>query len=401
MIWDFRQKFATFAVLVLVTCLRASAQAQPPKVVQFKLQDYGWQLIEPSRKWPGSASKVLSIDRQGRVLVGFTIPENDGSPPREQPGFSFHIVRFDRDGRVDLSLVLPTSNLYNNGFYLGAESQIFTRTNELIQWSLLGSGDVQDWQPLVACPRNCEIIQSPSRRTMVVHANSKMMSDAKYDQGVITNTLVDTSLSPPHVATDCLRLESAATEGRPLWMITDNFAYGTRGTDQRRLVDRWPICQPQRDSELPVNLQAGAIRVLNDELFLIVGMNKTRGNKVTAVFRDMELIGPDGQVKFLREMPKHDVINLNRPSTSSERGDRFAFVIETWRGGSDFWDTSGKLVACRVAVYAETGQELASIQVHPVYGELRGWRGFDLAMSPDGRRIAILDQGAVTVVDLE
>jgi len=407
MLWDCQPKFATFAILVLVTCLRATAQTQPTKVAQFTLQDYGWPPTELSRKWPGSLSKVLAIDRQGRVLVGFTVRENDSPPTQEHPGFSFHILRFNRDGRVDLSLALPTNNLYNNGFYLGADSQIFVRTNEIIQWTPSGRGDGQDlqtgrtWQPLVACPRNCEIIQSPTRRTMVVHANSKMMSDANYSHGGVTNTLVDTSLSPPLIATGCSHFESVAAESLPLWIFTDTFAYGTRGTDRQRFVNRWPICQPEHDSELPVSLQGGALRMLSDELFLVVGMNKMGRIGTAAIFRDMELIAPDGQVKFLREMPKHDLINPNTPSTSSERGDRFALVVETWRGGSDFFDISSKMVACRVAIYTETGQELASIPVHPVYSDLRGWRGFDLAMSPDGHRIAVLDQGVVTVADLE
>jgi len=47
---------------------------------------------------------------------------------------------------------------------------------------------------------------------------------------------------------------------------------------------------------------------------------------------------------------------------SGERGDRFAFTVDTWRGRSRFFDISGKLVARRIVVYDEKGRELASVR---------------------------------------
>jgi hypothetical protein len=82
-------------------------------------------------------------------------------------------------------------------------------------------------------------------------------------------------------------------------------------------------------------------------------------------------------------------------ATSDERGDRFASTVNTWRGGSSFFDISGKLVARRIVVYDESGRELASIPVSTAYH-----RDFNFSLSPDGHRLAILDEGVVTIVDM-
>jgi hypothetical protein len=93
-------------------------------------------------------------------------------------------------------------------------------------------------------------------------------------------------------------------------------------------------------------------------------------------------------------MPKHDFVTEN--VTIDETGDRFAFIVDTWRGGSSFLDISSKKVSRRMVVYTATGQQLATIPLNPVEHH-----DFDSSMSPDGHRLAILGEDAVTVVNLE
>jgi hypothetical protein len=138
------------------------------------------------------------------------------------------------------------------------------------------------------------------------------------------------------------------------------------------------------------------VRALSDDALLLLGTGKER--------RGVELVAPDGQVKFRQEMPKHDVVDGNRTSTD-ERGDRFAFVVQTWRGGSGFLDIGGKMVAFRAVVYSETGQQLAVVSLNPHLANvsLNPYynRQFDFSLSPEGHRLAILDEGVVTVVDMQ
>jgi hypothetical protein len=107
----------------------------------------------------------------------------------------------------------------------------------------------------------------------------------------------------------------------------------------------------------------------------------------------------DGQVKFQRTMNEKDDVPqyyIGFWATSDERGDRFAFVVDTWRGGSRYLDTSGKLVARRIVVYDEGGHELSSVPVSTNYQH-----DFDFSLSPDGHRLAILDEGVVTAFEIQ
>jgi len=131
---------------------------------------------------------------------------------------------------------------------------------------------------------------------------------------------------------------------------------------------------------------------LNDDVFLQLGSDKDRRGLI-------RLVGQDGKVRFQHTMSeKNDVPQyyVGYWATSNERGDRFAFTVDTWRGGSRFFDISGKLVARRIVVYDEKGNELASVPVSTAYK-----LDFDFSLSPDGHRLAILDEGTVTVVDVQ
>lgn len=80
----------------------------------------------------------------------------------------------------------------------------------------------------------------------------------------------------------------------------------------------------------------------------------------------------------------------------NQQGNRFAIIVDTWRGGSHFLDTSGKLVARRIVAYSDDGRTLASVPVRTEYH-----RDFDFSISPDGHHLGILDEDVVTVADLQ
>jgi hypothetical protein len=388
--WSWQRNLAALSMLLFGAYSPADAQSQPTKAVKFDLEDYGWQPLpkEQPGEWAGTRSQLISVDRQGRVLVGFATRENQSLASREHPGLSFHILRFTSEGKVDLTLVLPTNNLFTNGFYLGPSDQIFARANDTFQWMSDEGGtrkESVDWQFLVPCPRNCYIGQSSSRRTLTVSANSKDMSDRDYDRGTRANTMLDASSLPPRVVNDCPH-----TGG----IITDKFSYQSSDNIETD-VRRWPLCHQEHGTELPLDMRGGSVIALNDEVLLLLGTGKDR--------RGVDLVSPKGQTKFHHEMPKHDVVTDE--VRSDERGDRFAFTVQTWRGGVPALDIGGKVVAFRVVVYSETGQELATVSLNPqlANGSLNPYyyRRFDFSMSPDGHRLAILDEGIVTVLDVK
>jgi hypothetical protein len=386
--WSWQRNLAAFAMLLFGACSSIYAQSQPAKVAKFELENYGWQPLPKQQRgeWGGTSSQLVSIDHQGRVLVGFSARESTGLATREHPGLTFHILRFTPDGKVDLSLVLLTNSLFTNGFYLGPNDQLFARANNTLQWMSEEGGTRKEgaaWRPLTPCPKTCHISQSPSRCTLTVSTYSKEMSDPDYGHGILTNTMLDVSSSPPRVV--CPHSGG---------IITDKFSYGSSDNIWYD-VRRRPICDQGDGVELPLDMRGGTVHALNDEALLLLGTGKER--------RGVELVAPNGQVKFRKEMPKHDVVAEG--ARSDERGDRFAFTVQTWRGGSSFLDIGGKVVAFRVVVYSETGQQLAAVPLNPQLANVslnpHYYRQFDFSMSPDGHRLAILDEGVVTVVDME
>lgn len=99
-------------------------------------------------------------------------------------------------------------------------------------------------------------------------------------------------------------------------------------------------------------------------------------------------------MKFRQPMPGHDYYASIQ---GDERGDRIAVDIITSRGGNRALDISPHMTARRIVVYdIEAGRELASV---PEKIPRRNVFGFDL--SPDGRRLAILGDDKVTVVDID
>jgi hypothetical protein len=364
--------------VILTPACHTFARTETENVVRFKLENYGWQRLperQPS-EWAGTRSRLVSIDHKGRVLVGFTTRENQSLASREHPGLSFHILRLTPEGKVDLSLVLPTNNWFNNGFYLGSDDHVYARVNDALQF-LSEEPDARNaggvWKTLASCSMNCEISQSSSRRTLIIR---ELLGPDHY-----TYTVLDVSSSLPRVVQSCPSFAFYAE------IITDQFAYQSSdniSTDVRR----WPFCDQEHGVELPLDMRGGFLRALNDEALLLLGTGKDS--------RGVELVAPDGQVKFRKEMAKHELVP-GYWTRSDERGDRFAFTVETWQGGSRALDISGKRVASRVVVYTQTGQQLTAVSLNPVYHR----SDFDLALSPDGQRLAILDEGVVTVTNIE
>ncbi len=374
------RKVLFLAVLFFVVRVAWGAKSN---IFKIDLRKYGWQAIPdaPHREWPGTNSRHIWIDHQARVLVGFAARNDEPAlASRQLPGFSFRILRFDATGSLDASLVLPTNNLFTNGFYLGADDAIFARANDQLQWLVPGnpSSVSNDWHVLLPCSRNCTIGESATRKTFTVSTYSVLFDEPNFNQGTRTNALVDASVSPPKVVSDC-------TGGT----ITDKFAYLL--SDNVRLdIRRHPLCDGSHVVSLPLGMRGATVVVpLTDDLLLLLGTGKLTDSKR----RGVDLIKADGTVVFHRELPEHDrAVALYR---TDEAGDRVTFLVDSCRGGSQLLDVSANRVARRIEVLSKQGEELASVPVPLVPAP-----DFDFCLSPDGHLLAILENGIVTVVSL-
>jgi hypothetical protein len=271
------------AALLTATCRSSDAQSPSAKVLQFHLVDYGWQSLPEAqpREWVGTRSREVAIDREGRLLVGFTTREKQSLATRETPGLSFNILRLTPEGKVDLSLTLPTDNWFNNGFYLGPDDRIYARANNVFQILLEepdGSSAGPMWSTLLSCSMDCRVSQSPSRKTLIIRE-----TQAHRQWGPYTFTVLDVSSSVPQVAQTCAWIASDA------YTITDKFAYqSSDGID----VDarRWPLCDRGHDTELPLDMRKAMIAPLSDQAFVLLGAGKEHSG--------VELVARTDKVSF-------------------------------------------------------------------------------------------------------
>jgi hypothetical protein len=373
-------KRVTQSLLAVIVCVYSHfyVQSQTPKITKIKLQDYGWQPVpyRPGRFGHPPLTPNLWLDHDDRVLVGFTLRESDALATREHPQRSFHILRFTAEGKTDLVLSLPTDSWYANGFYLDPDDQLLVRANGKLQYYPKNENQSQSesWQLLARCPENCRINQSFSHRTLILGVGPPVGS-----RDAPVYTIVDASSAPPRIARTCSQMGSM--------QITDKFAYRSGYDRDDDLTVRFPFCEVEHYEDFP-KWGRGAPYVLNDETILKMG--GTQGGPFRA-----ELVGADGQIKFSIEMPKHDSIDREKIATD-ERYDRFAFMVDTEHGAHPSLDIGGHLVARRVVVLDATGKELVSIPTETHYQ-----MDSNFSLSPDGRRLAILDDGVVTVVELE
>ena len=90
---------------------------------------------------------------------------------------------------------------------------------------------------------------------------------------------------------------------------------------------RYRFCDMEHPEELPLGW--GTLYALGDDVFLLLGADKDMRGSV-------KLVSADGQVRFHHEMAT-GVVPLDFPgarAVSDEIGDRFAFIVSTWHGGS-------------------------------------------------------------------
>jgi hypothetical protein len=362
--------------------------SQTPGITRIDLKDYGWQKPPPVVE-PGWSRPPIAIDHAGRVLAGFTTSGAPKLATRGHPSFTYRILRFSPDGKLDLTLGVPTNNWHDSGLYLDSRGDIVALAGDELQ--VLAAARTSDlppsrWRLLAPCGPNCRVAQSPSRRTLAVatRLRSTMVTVDGHtsESWAMAVMLLDSSTAAGlRVRERCEQQDYQIQD----W-ISDSSSFRTRGGGEydpalrkyappRRLVS-WPLCDYAERTEVPA-AATGAVFPLNGDTVAIAGYDK------------IAVLSTNGEPKFVLKMLKGDV--AENILASSEDGSRFAIIISTWRGVVDWLDIGGHIAARRIAVYdSATGRLVADIPASPKTLP-------DIAMSPDGHILAILQGHELTI----
>jgi hypothetical protein len=394
-----KQRCSWAVATILICAVRlASAQSPAANIRVLNLRDYGWQVPDPLQPREGDAveRRSIAVDHNGRVLVAFTVRERSGLVTREQPALSLHIIRFSPAGKADPLLSLLTNGWRSNSIYLSDSDEIIVRANDTMQFWQVDPGNAEkgSWKALVPCSlRRCRVKQSPTGRTLLLYT-----VDADPPLTIIRAsqppTLRRCGKAPQSIGSFEDKIQNYPQS------ITDEFAYFSGQTRSLDLFTyRWPLCDYEHRVEMPLHIQ-GRFTVLKNESFVsnadFATNALTKPDKEAR--RTLVVTSSDGQVKFRQHMKAHESWdNFWVPIRSSERGNRMAVDLLTMRGGNQSLDISSHVTERRIAVYdIEAGKELASIPVNPKH-QYR----FEFDLSPDGHRLAILEDDTVKIVDIE
>jgi len=368
----------------MLACAINALPAESPavKVAVLNLKNYGWEPPHRQNTLPS-----IAVDHEGRVIVGFTVWERTGLVTRIQPSLGFRIIRFMLDGNPDLSVSLPTNEGGRTDIYLSDNDQIIARANDSLQLLQENERNPKEraWKILASCTARCHVEQSPTRHTLLLYTEG---SDPPL-------TFIRLSQQPQlqvcGKSNSLIKSNEDKIQNYPQ-SITDEFAY-FHGWEPGAgaYAYRWPLCNYDKRVEMPLRL-SGRWTVLNDNIFVANTYSNPTANE------GIEVISPDGRVKFRPTLLMHESADsLWVPVKSSERADRIAVDVFTIRGRNQTLDISGHLTARRIAVYdIEAGKEIASIPVNTKHRF-----GFKFDLSPNGHRLAILEDDIARVVEVQ
>jgi hypothetical protein len=366
----------SFVVLLLAGIAVAqsgrTSRADVLTIATVDLRSFGWE--RPARKQV--VSPFIAVDQKDRIVVSYATRVRTQLATRGRPSLDLRILRFSEDGKLDLSLSLPTRMEYWNSIYLSDSGQIIAKANDSLQ---LYQEDIKTWKVLAQCGPQCSVQQSVTRRTLAI-------------RNEYHGPLLVIRLSQVPRLQQCGKVPKSADDSIQDYSnaITDEFAYHSGSEDLKQFTYRWPFCDYDNLEELALQ-PGGYWDVLNDNRFVFYPYVPHEGRQTVKV------VSSDGRAVFQSANAKHEYALVFRDSTrSSERGSRIAVNIVTLRSGNRALDISSHPTAQRIAIYdIELRKELASVPVRLKLHEF----GFDL--SPDGDRLAILEDGILKVIQLD
>jgi hypothetical protein len=371
------------AIFLSLGCLSSFCAAQYGEpILLVHAQELGWKELSPNPSEksdvdPGMDARTVTFDHAGNVYIGFLRLNDSKLLERGETTLQFRIVQMNiLTGKAEKTLDLPTRSRRRYSMYVTANDLVLGLANDSLQdisgmredGTVSKLPDAQDWYG---------ISQSVSRKTLLIRSGFSLpKSYLVFD-------------------TQSLNIEKRCIETRRrdfYFSIADSSAISTTtgSNAPHGVVRRGPLCGEHQ-----------IIRDLPKRFPWVWALGETR--YLLSEDSRLEVASDDRGELFHYSLPKNERFQQSN-LRFSENGERAAIRVETYRGSPDSLinrEVRGPQ-ALRIQVYSLSGpNEIQSISVQSSAASRwanGNWPDFDL--SPDGKQLAVFNNGTLRVYAL-
>lgn len=326
-------------------------------------------------KPPLAGSKYVDFDAEGNVLVGFSVSDRPVQP--NTPQFisrSWRIAKLENAGKLLLVKDFPTNSWDDNGIYGAAGGNFLVRTTNRIKLiSSEGNMLIERILPIMRDGYNLkwEIQPSPSREKIYLTGEHQL------------KVLNGNNLS---LITSCA---SGDFGKRRFLRSLSEFSMLFEGPSRLGRYDLgYEIGKICETPEWRYDVELGGpfpLRLLDQ-------------SRTVSMHGGVLILQEYGKEKWRLKFDKRKGELIGNYALGDESGSLFALRLEKIVGGSDFFDTSGKLVEARIMVIrSHDGKILVEVPIKPVESISPVQ---DFAVSRDGKCLAIMDEGELRVISI-
>lgn len=338
------------------------------------LSEYGY--IQPPIKGvekPSiSNSRYVDFDAEGNVLVGFVVSDKPISPGTPQLiSRSWRIVKLDSAGKLILSKDFATGSWNDNGIYGAAGGDFLVRTINSLKL-ISGEGMLIKERVLPAVRNGYNIrwviASSPSREQIYLREFRLLEVLDSKTLSLITSCGFGKSYSLRGLSEDSMLVEGPSRLGR----YDSGYEVGK-------------ICgTPEWRFEVKLG-EGNPWRLLD-------------ASRTVHIHKQSLILQEHGKEKWQLKFDEKKGGGIGNHILSDESGSVFALMLRKIVGGSDFFDTSGKVVEARIMVVrSHDGKILVEAPIKPVESISPVQ---DFSISRDGKYLAIMDEGELRVVSI-
>lgn len=316
-------------------------------------------------------SRYVDFDAEGNVFVGFVVGDKPAHP--DTPQFisrSWRIVKLTSAGKFLFTKDFSTMSWDDNGIYGAAGGNFLVRTINSLKL-ISGEGEllIERVLPAIRNGYNLSWIVQPSPSREKIYLKEKLLE-----------VLNSKNLS---LITSC-----GFGKSHPLELLSEDSMLVKGPSRLGRYDLGYEIGKVCETPEWRYDVELGG-----PSPWALLDQSRT-----VAIHRETLILQEHGREKWRLKFERKKGEGIGNYILSDQSGNVFALRLRKIVGGSDFFDTNGKVAEARIMVIrSHDGKILVEAPIKPVESISPVQ---DFAVSRDGKYLAIMDEGELRVVSI-